>query len=266
MRLLCALALFRAPPSTGQQEQTVGVADDGQPLTCRITTQHTLYEIAGRVEGREEIVCVPYHHPDDSQRRGEDGLYTVTVPGWLLSQIETTTSDDGHDLFVNVTAASLDHDKEQVVLNVNSQFIVVPEPETSRSRRRRLQRKRYEDALGIRTYAIVLISTADSASALTVDRLRARFTDSRVGMEAQYRACSADRLAWRLRGVHHVTLTERLADFGNSPSPIRNAATRRFLEENGLHSMEDLADNILYCLPPGTGGWGEFHASSTEEK
>eukprot|EP00977_Amphora_coffeiformis_P024573 scaffold16330_cov172-Amphora_coffeaeformis.AAC.7 len=246
--------------STAQAQQQEQQQQERSTLTCRITTQDTLYEVAGRVQGQHEIVCAPHHHHfsfhDGRPRRPEDNLYSVLLPSWLLSQVEAeTTTTTGHNaLFVNITDATLDDATEQVILSADSQFTIVREPETSR-RRRRLKRKEYHDALGIRTYAIILVSTADATPSFTADQMRARFTNPQVGMEAQYKACSANKLTWQLQGVHQVKLRERLDDFESSASPIRNAATEKFLERTGLESMEDLADNVLYCLPPGTGGW-----------
>ena len=238
MLLLITVALLLTQQSTAQQPTHAN--DDDSTLTCRITTQDTLFEVAGRVQGQQEIVCAPHR----SQRAQEENLYAVNLPSWLLPKVET-----GRLLFVNVTGATLDNQTEQVVLSASSQFTVVPEPDTSR--RRLWLKKDYQDAFGVRTYAIILVSTADATPSVTAERMRARFTNPDVGMQAQYKACSANKLEWQLQGVHQVTLTGRLADFDNSASTIRNEATEKFLERTGLESMEDLANNVLFCLPPG---------------
>ena len=248
-----------------QQHSTATTTNNNSSfLVCRLTTQDTLFhdEQTGRFYGQEEIVCDPH---DDNVHN----LYTLpasSLPTNLwprdidgeadagFEALSDKKEDSNMDLWVNITAASVNDETELVILSPTSTFTVIPEP-VQNDRRRRL-RMAYSQAKGIRTYAILLVSTTDAKPTVSAQAIRTRFTNTAVGMQAQYAACSANQLDWRLQGVHTVDLPGPLADYANSPSGLRNAATKQFLQGNSrLKSMEDLADNVLYCIPPGTGGW-----------
>lgn len=257
-----------------QQQATTATAhsnDTSSFLICRLTTQDTLFhdEQTGRFYGQEEIVCDPY----------EDGnlhynLYTLPssslIPAnlWprdsidneepLKEALDDQDESNNKDLWVNITAASVNDVTEQVILSPTSTLTVIPEPDEQDSHRRRwLQRKAYSQATGVRTYAILIVSTTDAQPTVSAQAMRARFTHATVGMQAQYAACSANQLTWRLQGIHEVDLPGPLSDYAHSPSAVRNAATEQFLQRHSgtFQSMVDLADNVLYCIPPGTGGW-----------
>ena len=257
--------------------------DNDSVLLCRLTMQDTLFqdEDTGRFYGQEEIVCDPQNNNDNGMRN--DLLYTIpalpatllphgVTPAQVMAQDQQEDNDD--DVWIQITAAYLDEDTEQVVTDpALSTFTVVsfhrsrnneepqdddPEQEWDLGlARRRLKKKAYDLATGVRTYAVILIATQDVPTSFTATAVRERFTNTTVGLQAQYAACSANQLQWQLQGVYTVNLPQKLEDYGHAPSTVRNEATAQFLNDHShvVSSMEELADNVLYCIPPGTGNW-----------
>lgn len=213
-----------------------------EALICRLTVEDTLYHdpTTDRWYGEEQIVCDALH---------DDNLYSIDLPPSLL--LHENALKNG-DVWVRITDAHLNLAQEEVRLTPTSTFTVIPDP--SPDGRRRL-RKAYSDAFGVRTYAVVIVSTTDSTPTVTAQQIQSRFTNSAVGLEATYRDCSANQLDWQLKGVYTLRLPKSLADYGKQAGQIRNAAVEQLMREQGLESAEDLANNILFCLPPGTGSW-----------
>jgi hypothetical protein len=216
---------------------------------CRLTTQDTLFYDPDELKwyNEEEVVCdTPY----------DDNLYSIDLPPWLLQRTKSMQEGDGGDLWIRITDAHLDVENERIVLGEFPVFKLDTNPAFSEQRTEPIQaRKAYNDAFGSRTYAIVLISTSDRSLSVTAQQMQARFTNSAVGFESTYRDCSANQIDWNLQGIHTVNLPGPLSQYANNPGQIRNAATTQLMQEKGLGSMEDLANNVLYCIPPGTGDW-----------
>lgn len=232
----------RATP-TGNDNNNVIKHNNAPFVLCRLTTEDTLFQddVTGRFYGKEEIVC-------DAHNDGLDDLYHIpSLPAWLANKFKQGNT------WVNITSAVVDKMTQLVATNpVLSTFTVVPEP---REGGRRLQRKAYSDAKGVRTYAIIRIATTDVQPSFTEQAMRARFTNPAAGMQAQYAACSANQLDFQLQGIYTVNLPKSMAEYGSEPSTLRNEAATQLANQLGIASVQDLADNVLFCIPPGTGGW-----------
>ena len=250
---LCAIVLVAAPrdsqatPTGNNDNNNNVIKHNNAPFVlCRLTTEDTLFQDdgTGRFYGKEEIVC-------DAHNDGLDDLYHIpSLPAWLANKFKQGNT------WVNITSAVVDKMTQLVVTNpVLSTFTVVPEPQDVGGRRRRLQRKAYSDAKGVRTYAIIRIATTDVQPSFTEQAMRARFTNPAVGMQAQYAACSANQLDFQLQGIYSVNLPKSMAEYGSEPSTLRNEAASQLANQLGIASVQDLADNVLFCIPPGTGGW-----------
>ena len=254
-----------------------GEGNPVEPLQCRLTTQDTLYhdESTGRFYGQSEVVCDPVLPLHEATTKLHD-LYVLSssLPSWITTSIHENINNNqqavslsrdsssilpnnGQAVYVNITHAKIDINKQQIMTSDLSTFTRIDPPDDHNQGRRggRRLRKAYDDAFGVRTYAILVVSTTDARPSVTAQALRNRYTNRIVGMEAQYKACSVNQLTWQLQNVYSVNLPKRLAEYDNQAGTVRNAATEQFMKQNNLDSMEDLADNILYCIPPGTGSW-----------
>eukprot|EP00977_Amphora_coffeiformis_P024574 scaffold16330_cov172-Amphora_coffeaeformis.AAC.8 len=224
-------------------------ATESNVLHCRVTMGATMYqdENAGRTTtySMEQISCVPLRN-DGS----EDILYDLEQ---IPFDIRETRFDDIRmgQLYMSITEATLDTQNNVIDTQPTSVFTVLDEP--PQEHRRHL--KAYTDALGTRRYAIVRVSTSDASPFFTAQQLRSRFTDPLAGMQAQYAACSMNQLQWQLDNVYEVRVASSVQNYVNKAANLRNEAADQLKTQLGLNSISDLADNIMFCIPPGTGGW-----------
>ena len=223
---------------------------EGKVLHCRVTMADTMYQEENDSNDRttysvEQISCVPLR-TDGS----EDILYDLErIPAHILE----SHMDDIRmgQLYMSITEANLDIENNVVGTQSTSVFTVLDEPPLER--RRHL--KAYTDAMGTRRYAIVRVSTSDASPSVTAQQLRSRFTDPRAGMQAQYTACSMNQLNWQLDNIYEVRVPASVRNYENKAAHLRNDAADQLKTQLGLNSISDLADNILFCIPPGTGNW-----------
>lgn len=246
------------------------VTEDDAPLHCRVTMDDTLYydydeghdgddenndaATSGRTAySIERVSCAPLR--DDGT---EDVLFALEQ---IPAEIHKSRVDDIRmgRLYLSITQSSLDAEDNVVVTQPTSAFTVLdgPPPQHREERGRHL-RKAHTDALGIRRYAVVRVSTSDASPSASAGQLRSRYTDPRAGMQAQYAACSVNQLRWELDGVYEVRVTGSVRNYVNRAAHLRNDAANLLRDRLGLNNINELADNILFCIPPGTGNWGKY--------
>lgn len=208
----------------------------------------------------EEISCI--HVLSDGS---EDGFYTIVQFPPELKQEQAAALRTGQ-LFVSVTEATIDKPAGAILTQPTSTFTVLDRRDQAvllrNNPRRRLQKKAYNDAKGTRTYAIVRISTSDSSLPFTAQRLRDRYSNPQAGMQAQYAACSANKLQWVLHDVYDIHLPGTVASYGSNPRALRNEAIEIIKKQTSDGPFPHV-DNMLFCIPPGTGGWIANAATSS---
>jgi hypothetical protein len=87
----------------------------------------------------------------------------------------------------------------------------------------------------------------------SLQELRDRIFGSGVGLKTQMADCSFDQLEFQDAGGLEITLPRNMAYYTNS-SLIRAGAEQAILN---LHKVtpDKLADKVMFCQPPGSGGW-----------
>lgn len=249
------------------------------------TTATTAATIRPKMYSEEKISCVPQLIANDGNI--DDGyedydLFAVDLPSHITMTATTSTTAEAQalppnymaamrrgQLFVSITNARVDRQQGAVITSQTSVFTVLEHQQSTSSSSssssssttiahrpgRRLQ-KAYTDAMGVRRYAIVRVSTSDRAPRHSVAELRSAFVNSVAGTEWQYAACSGGKLDFQLHDVYDVHLPGSVASYNNKGRDVRDAATHKLMEQLGLtqHSFPHV-DNMLFCIPPGTGNW-----------
>jgi hypothetical protein len=223
-------------------------------LYCRITVVESMYENTTGIYSDTQTACIPVI---DNIEMGE--LYDIRLP--LDIRTNYTREIQEGRLLLSVNGAQLEQrgENKNVNFNVNPQFTILQHDEElvyhQQKRRRLQQRKAYDDAYGIRSLLIVRISTIDSQPPYTALEMENRIFNEAVSMAKQFEACSFGQLKWTSKGVVDVTVDKPIANF-TSGTALREAAEARLVELGVVeYSTEEIADNVMYCLPPTAGGW-----------
>lgn len=127
-------------------------------------------------------------------------------------------------------------------------------------RRRSLQFEDVAKRTGTRKVLAFTISTSDVRNTFRDYELRPYlFGTDRITMESQFAACSGGQLSMEpLRdGVKDIDLPGRASDY--TPRDAAFAAIGMYEQELGIDNLEDEADHLMFCLPP---GMAQFVASA----
>eukprot|EP00977_Amphora_coffeiformis_P024571 scaffold16330_cov172-Amphora_coffeaeformis.AAC.5 len=216
-------------------------------IVCRITVEDTIYQSdAPYLYSLEQTVCVPVN---DGVEYPE--TYRVQLPNHMTKLFHREIQMGR--LHVAITKASIEHDA--IVTTPETTFSVVNE-EYDRSQRYLQDETNYRHAFGRKRYMLVRISTSDSEPMYTLDHMVKRFTDATEGMEAQYLDCSKQQVQFEMTGAYDVQLPSNLETYEASPRWLREAAVEQIMVEHNIARFpEDVADHVLFCIPPGTGSW-----------
>jgi hypothetical protein len=274
MRLLVQLSIFlAAAPISAQQLRrpelydlvdSLGSNDNTKQLTCRITVFDTLYERHGGSNNNndngptlgndKQICCIPIQEdaPDAEETYVESGreLYPIALPSHIFDEHQGAIHEG--ELLLKLDGATIENDT--VVLH-NKTRVTVLDHDSPIARRRRLQGKPYDVAVGTRTLKVIRVSTADSQPSFTAEQMEDRIFQQSIGLSSQYEACSFGQLKWESRGVLDVMVDGNIASY-SSGSALRVAAEEKMKQLQIISdSPSELADNVMFCLAPGTGTW-----------
>lgn len=240
------IVLCATPTSAKLQGRAIWSAVD--LLLCRVTVEDTIYRTkAEDMYSREQTVCIPI--VDDVE---DTGTYSVELPNHITETFQSEIRMGRLRVFI--TGASIRGD---VVVTTPKTTFSVDEDGTGRGQRHLLDEPNYRHAFGRKRYAIVRISTIDSEPLYSLEHMVNRFTDETEGMEAQYRVCSKHQVQFEMTGAYDIQLPSSMDSYEMSPRVIREAAMERLVAEHNIGRFpEDIADHILWCIPPGTGTWG----------
>jgi len=238
-------------PRRLESSQTGGIFRRTRPstLVCRLIVVETLVEISEtEMHSEERTECIPIV---DDHERNDDSSYHIELP-WPFFELHKDQIERG-ELYVTITKAMVDG--ESVQTTDSSTFAVV---DPLKEKDRRLEKNGVKaGTMGTRSVAVVRISTTDSsvnASAREIDN--ALFGDG-INFVSQYRACSFGQLNWvrsRYGGVINMRLNRGITSFSGAAEVIK-MAEKKIRARYRIRSASDLADNVLFCVPPGTGKW-----------
>lgn len=252
-------------------------------IMCRLISMETLFEISpssSLLRTERDTECIPIillTAEGDKNREGEtDGSYIegdesykvlqLPKPFFLKHQVEIERGE----LYVSISHVITKSDGLELLLSNSSLITVLGAPtgnhvgsvattgsgnSPSRFLEKRFDRLYQPGTMGQRTIAVVRVSTTDSSLNATAKEIHdALFSARRINFISQYRACSFNKLRWTRSkyGVVDVKLNRPITSFSGAAEVIQ-VATSQYKTEFKFHSAMQLADNVMFCIPPGTG-------------
>lgn len=230
----------------GIDTSNIFVARDPPPSFFRILTVGSMRQDEGNTTTtgfitEETISCIPVY-----AGREVDDIYNIDLP---LEFVESHMDDiDAGKLFVAISRTRIVQDS--VVILDGAHIQAVRDPRTT-------TRSVKPPAVGLKSVAVVLISTRDSTPSVNAQTLRRDlFSPNKVNFKTQFQACSFGQLEWKLYNdkVLEVFVDEPISKFKNGSSLV-SAAQNVLREVMDVDDISKLADKTLMCLPPGTGNW-----------
>lgn len=221
-------------------------------VVCRITMDATLYQNSddASLYTSEQTSCIPVIDQVE-----EPHTFTVDLPEWITNDYMAEIQRGS--LHVAVSSATLNVPTGTLVLNRFSSFTILPDSyynSIPRGQTRRLVD--YTNAHGTKRYAMVRISTADSEPSFSAAYLRNRMTSPVSSMAMQFRECSLGQTDWTLTNVYDIALPNDLVFYDKNPARMRGAVVDLIQSDYQVRNFpSDIADHVLFCMPPGTGQW-----------
>lgn len=210
------------------------LVDEASHIMCRMTISDTLYEDG---TSEELSVCVPILDLKES-----DQVIPFNLP-LELEQVDRTKLNQGH-LFVNITNAQLVDG--EISVTASSEILVVDELPTHL---RHLQERELQST-GELSLAIVRIVTNSRSPSISATSLSKMMDEDEINLFTQFNKCSSGKLKWKKAARPVVDV--RVGNNGNQGKLIQ-AAQEQVVKDLNLAQITDLADRILFCVPPGTG-------------
>eukprot|EP00980_Cylindrotheca_fusiformis_P018249 scaffold5930_cov177-Cylindrotheca_fusiformis.AAC.4 len=201
---------------------------------------------------RQELVChtsngrifaVPSANQewiDEKQKTGE------LISGETILDLPPST-------MVNMEAFSLDLAYPPGLLNTVD--------EDSRNRRRQLRRLA---VTGTKTVLAIRVIASDASASMTESEISDGIfgtIDDPANLVTQYKACSFKKLQFKptndkkgkTKNIKNGATTIKVnVATGQGDRALMNAVNEKLVAEFGTNEAKDLADHIMYCLPPGT--------------
>ena len=217
-------------------------------MVCRITIEDTTYgREAADLYSLEQTVCIPIINEIEDPE-----TYAIQLP----DHIERTYKREIRRGKLHLLIMGAKIVGNAIVTAPTSTFSVIQEYHDSRGRKLQEQADRYTKAMGKKRYAIVRISTTDSTPSIALDAMVKRFAHFTDGMEAQYRDCSHNQLMFHLTGAYDVNLPGSMDTYDANPRNLRDGAMDKIIRDYNISTFpDDVADYVLFVIPPGTGTW-----------
>ena len=251
----------------GERSGAISLGNNGTsaPLLCRVTVISTLLDPSGgeeegtdsnstgTSEGSEvnERVygCIPIVRDEE---KGQPLLHLPHLPESIIKGNEGEIPTGA--LLVEIVGASIDEDEQAVVGGESADYRIVDVNAAGRDRLRRHLLKLSTASKGKKTLFIVRVSTPDSKVDYSLSAIHRTVFHKDVSLKTQFEACSFGKLQFESAGGIDVMLDESISAF-QRPNQIVSAAEKKVKSMLKVDAMDDLADRIIFCQPPGTGRW-----------
>jgi hypothetical protein len=216
-------------------------------VLCRVTTFHQISQSTdGNFRSQKAIHCIPILDHD----READHYFPIRLPESLFASYESAISQG--KLLVSISDAAVvvnDGDNKELWIGDHAQYKVVKDVQYRHLQERHLQSTNQVSV------AVIRISTPTEAPPASTNTLMSTLFGS-TGFQKQYRDCSFGRLEIINSGIFDVQISQTTAELGGDWIRVVEAAQEQIKRDQpGLTSVQDLADKILMCVPPGTGDW-----------
>jgi hypothetical protein len=212
-------------------------------VLCRVTTFHQLTENSNNnVQSKSESHCIPiidetYEADDSFPIQLPDNMMAAHESEIEQGQLLVSISDA---VFVNDKLTIGDHAHYTVVLVVDHKYRHLIE--------------RHMQSVEQVSVAIIRITTPSESPPVSVSTLSSTMFGG-SGFSKQYSDCSFGKLQLTNNGVFEVRISKTTSQLGGDWSQVVAEAQNQIKIDRGLTSVQQLADKILMCLPPGTGDW-----------
>jgi Gametolysin peptidase M11 len=219
------------------------------PITvkCRVTMIGTmLLRGGGSSSVQEQISCIPII----DHRESDDLFPLVGFPDDTASAYQEWIEHG--DLYAVISDVVLVNSTIQLS---SSSLVTAVDMHATRNRRE-VRRLNTGPAIGTLTLVIVRVSTVDSSPMASIQDIQQVLFSSDIGFKSQYSACSFGQLNWEPapNGDLDLFLPEPISSYA-SASDLVNAAQEKIRNDGIALQVSDLADKVMFCLPPGTGDW-----------
>jgi len=212
-------------------------------MVCHLTMECLSTADAGQIHHYNE--CSPV-----VDGKVSDYSYPIDLPQDFVDQNKDQLM--AGKLFVDIPGAQIVNGA--VVYPFSVKITIAPAPESFANRRR------LASATGTRSVLVLRISSNDatpgySASQIYNYMFDTSQPDSQPSLKSQYSRLSFGKLNFvpTQYGVMEVPVSMNAN--GASSATIRDAAITYVTSRYGVTSMTDLADHVVFCIPPGTGEW-----------
>lgn len=265
---------------------------DNTQILCRIVVFDTVYETGdGSLLNEEELSCIPLIRVESEDGNGEthvresDDAYRLVAAQGVESATAIIYRRFGSEdikegqLHVAFSGADVDTTSQLVTLTDTTTMSQVEISVDNNQRKLVLTLKSTNPSVipiatmdikekqsgtkGTRSVKVIRVSVLDSQVTATAQELeQTLFGGTGVSFVSQYDACSFGQLNWIPSPSTNLGLTEspvidvqldNPAWSYDSPSAVVSEAQIVLKETFHLDSAADLADNVMFCLPPGIG-------------
>ena len=212
-------------------------------IVCRVTAVDTMYDTGAEHPGEYETeVCIPFVDGKDT-----DMILPINLPTDIRAEhsyaIATGT------FFVHISNAVVVEHQDLIVAD---DAVYTPLHHLIHERRRLSVLE--NPASGTKSVYIVRVSTPDVSPTKSLAEIKSRLLGDGIGMKSQYEACSFGKLQWISAGEIDVTLNLPGSAYSR-PRLLVEAASEKVKEVLGITDMTTLADKVIFCQPPVSGGW-----------
>jgi hypothetical protein len=226
-------------------------------ILCRMTIVDTFYTTeSGALTSSESPGCIPIVNNSES-----DLLLSIDLPTNITTLYKQELSLG--ELFIEVDGARRVKEDDKLEVTQGTRFNVRDDLLASHGKGRNLQ------AAGNITHhsvMVVRITSLDGVSPIhTLQEMRDRLFGGGPGLKSQYHACSFGQHVFADAGGIDITLPHGMSHYTTAAMVIQDSM--KVVNDVYGKQVHELADNVMFCQPPGTGDWvavaGTNHWRST---
>jgi len=218
-------------------------------MTCHITKVYvSTAEVVGQpLSKQQHYECSPV---DDINGQVSDFSYIIDLPDDFVES--NNDSIMAGSLFANIPGGQVVNGA--VVYPFNSDITVSPSPDSFNRRRRRLV------ASGTRRVLVLRITALDTTNDYSASQLYKYVFDNsqpytQPTLASQYAKMSFGKLNFVPTQYGVMEVHVPINATGASTMAVRDAAISAVVTQYGVSSITDMAEHVMFCIPPGTGNW-----------
>jgi hypothetical protein len=248
MKLFIAFLLTSLVVAEQRLRGTTGEARPSKVMECHLTMEClSTIDVGAQRMAHHHTKCSPV----DTNGIISDYSFSVDLPPDFVEQNKQDLV--AGKLFASIPGGQIVDDK--LIYPLNSPITLSSAPDSFEARRRRLS-----NAIGTKSLLVLRISANDASPVYTASQYYSYIFDSSQPDTAptlvtQYSRVSFGKLQFVPTQYAVMEVPVNMNANGASTTTIINTAIAYVSSKYGVASMTQLADHILFCIPPGTGNW-----------